>query len=243
MGFDLSRVFFVFIAQLGNIFVPEQRVVIEVHLGVERHDRTCPANHERVDFQQACIRRRECLVRSNNQTGRGFDLIPLETKRESDLPRMERLNARDGIDRDDGDLFRRRRRNFFDIHAAFGGGHDRNPTGPTVDQHAEVQLARDVGAFFDVNPAHHTALGAGLRRHQRHTENFAGNGLQFVERFDDFDTTALTATAGMDLRLNDPDRATEVLGHLYRLFDGISDPAARGTATPYWAKTPFAWYS
>jgi len=70
-------------------------------------------------------------------------------------------------------------------------------------------------------------LRAGLRRDQCHAEDLASNGFEFVERLDDLDPTALAATAGMDLRFDDPNRTAKVLSQLYRFYDGVRDPAAR----------------
>ena len=37
-GFDFERILFVQVAQLDDVLVAVERVVVEVHLGVERHD-------------------------------------------------------------------------------------------------------------------------------------------------------------------------------------------------------------
>ena len=44
-----------------------------------------------------------------------------------------------------------------------------------------------------------------------------------VDGFDDLDTAALAAPSGMDLRLDDPDRAAQFRGHLYRVVHRVSN--------------------
>ena len=49
-GFDLQRLFFVQIAQFLDVLVAVQRVVVEVHLRIERVDLVVAGNEERIDL-------------------------------------------------------------------------------------------------------------------------------------------------------------------------------------------------
>ncbi len=110
-----------------------------------------------------------------------------------------------------------------------------DPAGLAVDQKGEVELALDAGAVFDIDPVDLLAGRAGLVRDQRAAEHllgflgglldrlgkahaalFAGLGLLEV---------ALAAAAGVDLRLDDPERTIHFACRGLGLF-GSEDHAA-----------------
>src|SRR3546814_7088747 len=69
-GLQLGRILFVLVAQLGDVGVPEQRVVVEVHLGVERHDVAGTGHHQRVDLHQRGVELDERLVDRGDELDR-----------------------------------------------------------------------------------------------------------------------------------------------------------------------------
>src|SRR6185369_2212268 len=140
-----------------------------------------------------------------------------------DLAPMEGLDAGGGIDRHLDDLFRMLGGDLFDLHPAFGGGHDGDARRRAVDQHAEIELAPDVAAALHIDALHQLALGAGLVGDEVHADHAARIVAHLVEGFGDLDPTAFAAAAGMDLRLHDPDLAAQLLGRLDRLVRGIGD--------------------
>ena len=147
-----------------------------------------------------------------------------------------------GIDRDLVDLLGRLRGDFLDVHAAFAGGHQHHALRAAVDDHADVELLADVRAFLDQQPPHLLAFGAGLVRLQLHAEDRGSRAAHFVERVRELHAAALAAAAGVDLRLDDPDLAAELL----RGFDRLVDAEAgmpRGVVTPNLRRISFAWYS
>ena len=54
-GSDFGRLLFAQVAQLGDVRVPEQGVVVEGHLGVQGHQFAVAGDHQRIDFGQAAI--------------------------------------------------------------------------------------------------------------------------------------------------------------------------------------------
>ena len=54
-GLDLERVLLVEVAQLDQLRVAEERVVVEVHLGVEREQLARLGDDQRVDLEQARV--------------------------------------------------------------------------------------------------------------------------------------------------------------------------------------------
>ena len=118
-------------------------------------------------------------------------------------------------------------RHLFDVHAAFGGGDEGDARGLAVDQRGKIKLARDVGAFLDIKPAHHAPLRPGLMGDQRHAQHAGGFALHVVDGAHDLDAAALAAPAGMDLRLDHPDRSAQFLGRRDGFIDREGGFAAR----------------
>ncbi len=114
----------------------------------------------------------------------------------------------------------------FDVHAALGRCHQRHALGGAVGDGGHVIFLLDVGAVFDQQAADLLAQRAGLVRDQLHAENFSGQLADFVHRAGQLDTTTLAAAARMDLRLDDPHRATELLRGFHRLLDSECSNAA-----------------
>jgi hypothetical protein len=81
--------------------------------------------------------------------------------------------------------------------------------GGAVEQQAQIELALHLQAFFDQHASDDAPLGPGLMRDQRHAEHLDCEVLGLVGRLGQLDAAALAAAAGVDLRLDDHDRAAE----------------------------------
>ncbi len=207
----------------------EQRVVIEVHLGVERHDLAVAGQDQRVDFRERRIGVVECLVQRLEEIPRLRNAVTRHADLARDVFGVLVGKALEGILDDDlvyflGGLGC----DLLDVHAALARGHQRHALGAAVNHHAEVQLLLDVGAFFDQQPAHLLALGTGLVRLQLHAEDPARMRLHLVERLGDLDATALAAAAGVDLGFHHPPASAELLRRLHRFVHAEARIAARG---------------
>jgi len=146
------------------------------------------------------------------------------------LDQQQRLlvgEADQRIDEDLDDLLGRVVSDFLDVHAAFGRGHDGDLLRGTVSQGSDVVFVLDVGAFLDQEVAHLLAFGAGLVGDQLHAEDLGRVLAHFVQRLGDLDTTALAATASVDLGLDHPDLAAELLCCLDRVIDAGAMDASR----------------
>ena len=71
-----------------------ERVVVEVHLRVEREQIAVLGDDERVDFDQRRVGRLERVVDGVHQLAGLRDLRPVEAEREGELARLERRSAR-----------------------------------------------------------------------------------------------------------------------------------------------------
>ena len=74
--------------------------------------------------------------------------------------------------------------------------------------------------------AHFLAFGTGLVRLELHAEDFAGQLFHLVNRLGDLHAAALAAAAGVDLRLDHPHGAAQLL----RRFDGLLNGECRDAA-------------
>jgi hypothetical protein len=98
-------------------------------------------------------------------------------------------------------------RDLLDVHAALGGGDDRDAALLAVDQDGQVELAGDVEALLDVQPPDLLPLGAGLLGDELHPQHLLGDlGRLRGAALRHLDAAALAATAGVDLRLHHHDR-------------------------------------
>ena len=121
---------------------------------------------------------------------------------------MKTRDARSRVNRDLQDFFGMVFRDFFNFHAPFSGGHDGQARGRAVHQQAQIQLARDIAAIFNINARHQLAGGAGLLRHQRLADHRISGGLHIGGGFHHahaalairvFHEAARAATTRMDL--------------------------------------------
>ena len=133
-------------------------------------------------------------------------------------------------------------RDFLDVHAAGRGGDECVVARFAVEQQAQVQLALDRAARFDVHDVDRQPCGVGLRRHEPRAQHRLRGLADFAGRTAELDAAPLAAAARVDLRLDDPDRARQFARRGDGLRLGRGHPAP-GTGTPYSAKTRFDWYS
>src|SRR5690625_3081717 len=181
-GFELHRIFLVFVAQLDDVRMAEQRAVVEAHLGVERDHPAATGDNQRIDLQQGDVELGEGLIHGHHEPGRRLDLAPLETEREGDLAGLEGHQTDGRIDRLLDDLLRMLGRNLFDLHPALGGSDDRYPAGSAIDEHREVELPRNVTALFNIEALDLLAALAGLFGDEDLPEHRLGVVPDFLDR-------------------------------------------------------------
>ena len=118
-------------------------------------------------------------------------------------------------------------RDFLDLHAAGGAGHEENFARGAIDEDAEVEFALDVEAFFDEHALDDASAGAGLHGDEIHAEHGAGDVGGFVGRVREFDAAGFTAATGVNLRFDDDDGSAEALSGGAGFFLAEGDFAAR----------------
>jgi hypothetical protein len=236
-GLELHGVFLVLVAQPGHVLVAEQRVVVKIHLGVERDHLTVAGHHQRVDLDDAGVELGKGPVHGDDEFDAGADLLALEAEAERDLPAVVGHDTGRRVYRHLENLLRRGGGDLLDVHAALARGHDGDPAGRPVDQHAEVELARDVATVLDVQALDLLAARAGLLGDQHVAEHLAGVGFDLVEGIAQTHTPGAlgivleapgATAAGVDLGLDHPNRPAQVAGSVLGFLRGEGDPAARG---------------
>ena len=106
----------------------------------------------------------------------------------------------------------------FDVHSAFRRRDQHRSARRTIDHNPQIQLAGNVETLLDQQRADLLAFFAGLNRDQRIAQHPSGVGFRFVRRADQYDAAligllleaALTASARVNLRLHDGDRAAQL---------------------------------
>ncbi len=129
--------------------MPEHRVVVEVHLRVEREEIAVFRHDQRIDFQQRRIGGDEGVVERRHDFDRLADLRPLEAEREGELARLVRGKAETRVDVFLEDLLGRLLGDLLDLDAAFLADHQREALARAIQHDAEVQLALDPEALLD----------------------------------------------------------------------------------------------
>src|SRR5262249_36071838 len=102
--------------------------------------------------------------------------------------------------------------------------HQGRAPAPAVDDHAQIEFARDVTAPFDEHAPHGASRWTGLVGNEILPEQLPSKVLHLIWSAADLDAARFAAPAGMDLRLDDAE-ASETAGDSCRLLCG------RGHAT------------
>ena len=196
------------VAQLVELGVAEERVVVEVDLGVEREDLAVLgddsgliSSSEQSSSTNALVERRQELSTAS------LGLAGLEAEPVGEL--RAPATACKPIAGSIASL-----RIFSGCFAATSS----ISMPPSVDaitvtrpvarssEHAEVELVLDREALLDEQALDLLALGAGLVRDELHAEDLLGASASASSRgLGDLDAAALAAAAGVDLRLDDDD--------------------------------------
>lgn len=114
------------------------------------------------------------------------------------------------------DFFGRFSGDFFDFHAALGGGDHGGCAAGAVDGDAEIIFAGDIDAGCDEEDGDGDAFGAGLIADHAVGEHEFGGFAGFIGGFDELDEPGLSAAAGVDLGFDDADGGL----HFFEGFSG-----------------------
>ncbi len=209
----------------------EKCVVVERDLGIEREQLAVLGDHQRIDLQKAHVLGDEGRIETLDQRAALLGGKTVEVQGLGDAQADVGGIADDGIDMGGVDLLRRFFRHLLDVHAAFGGKDEGNAADRAVDQYRKVQLPFDGGTVLDVKPPHEAPVRPGLVGVQRHAQHGACLLFDVGQRADRLDPAPLAAAAGMNLRLDHPNRSAQFAGGGNRLFRGEGRTPAQNRNT------------
>src|SRR5690606_4945399 len=125
-GLDLLGVFLALVTQLAHVFVAEERVAVERHLGVEDAQAAVFHNDQRVDLKKAHVLLDEGLVEDREQLFAVLCRLAGQSQGFVQLGNVSVGHAGFRIDRNGDDLFRGLFGNGLDVHATLGRDDEGN---------------------------------------------------------------------------------------------------------------------
>ena len=230
---DFRGILFVWVEQLLDRGLAEERVVIELELRIEREHATVGVllvgwrDDERIDFDEARVLLAEDLRDLHHDVDRLADLLALEAELECDFARLERLQAQNRVQRHLEDGCGVLLRNDFDLDATFSARDERGGATGAIHGDREVVLLRDLLCRRDEKLAHDEAFRTRLIRNHLVGQHEGRCGFGVGEVGDEFDETCLATTTSVHLALDD-DFLDAGVEEFLRLCDGIWDVVGDG---------------
>src|ERR1700691_2604842 len=225
-GLDFLGVLLGRIAQCSDVRMTIKRVVVEAHFSIETEELAVLGDNQRIDFEETHVFGEKGVIELRQRNFRLLADLAAQAERPRHGVAMMGHKARRRVDRERKNFLRIGAGDFLDLHPAFSRGDERDARRRAIDQRREIIFALDIRAFLDIEAMHFLAVRAGLMRHQRRSKQPLRFALHLIDRFDHFDAAGLAATAGVDLRLDHPDRTAEIL----RRLDGFIDAHRRNAA-------------
>ena len=207
--------------------LPEERVVVEGELGVEREEPALLGHRERVDLELERVGLDEAAVETAKD-GHGLrEERAREPEGRGELAALEVLEADGGIDRLPHDRLGSEVGDPLDLDASERRSDQRDALCGPVDDERDVELSVDPGGPLDEDAADEDAFGARLRGHEPGLEQLAGGLLDLGRRSRRADAAGLASTSCVHLRLDDPAVAAERAGGVAGLLGSSRHAAAR----------------
>jgi len=199
--------------------VTEVGVLVEGDLAVERDDVALLGEDERVHLDEGRVLAGVDLVELHEDIGDLLDEVLRESGGPCDLDGLRVVDAAARVDLDAGERLRLLHGELLDLHAALDAGQREVGAVGAVEEHREVELAGDAGAAGDHDATDDVALDV-------ESEDGPGRCLRLIGVLRDLDTAGLSATTGLDLRLDDG-HAAQLLGSRTHLLGGVGDDARK----------------
>ncbi len=185
------------IAHLPDVGVPEEGVVVDGELRVERLDLAGGRDDQRVDLAEHRVELDEGLVQlPDDRRDLLLLLRVLDAGAVDQPPRLPGLEALERVDVQADERVGARGRNLLDVHAALRREHEQRLLRAAVEGDREVVLLGDIGGGLDPELADDVAADV-------EAENLLRALLRLVRPLGELDPARLAAPAGQHLRLDD----------------------------------------
>ena len=178
-----------------------------------------------ISISEASVSMKRAVERCEHRGELAGELVA-QSERERDLARLVTGRTDQRIDRLGDDFLGRLGGDLFDLDSALGTRDHRDRAGFPIDQHPEVELARDLTGFLNVDPPHDAALRPGLMGDERLAEQLLGEGARLLGARYEFHAARFAATAGVNLRFR------HRLGHAER-GEGFRGGVGRFGSLPF----------
>ena len=225
-GLDVEGRLLVDVAQGQDIGVPEQRVVVEAQLGVERQNTPVPGDDERIDLGERGVAIEVRAEEVLDQRHGGLELIAGEAEAERERARLERLEPERRIGPFPDDLLGMCLGHFLDVHPTRARRHDDVLRASAIEGDRQIQLRCNRGGLFHQHAKHLDAFRRRLRRLQHHAEDLARRRLRRRGIIRQHDAPGFTSSPRVHLRLHHHPPA-EALRDVARLRRRLRDLTLR----------------
>ena len=181
--------------------MPEQRVVIQVDLGIQRHQVAAAGDNQGVNLHQRTVVVGEYSAQVAHDACAGLGLSAFQAQLGRQAPGLKGHKAHDRVNDFVMDVLGSGGGNLFDVHATRRAGQKDRASSNPVDGDGEIQLSGYVGQCFDQDVVHRRPFRTGLRGDQTFGQQRVGDLAGFVRGVDNFDASAVAAAPGVYLRL------------------------------------------
>src|SRR5262249_9792330 len=150
--FGLGRVFFIRIAQLTNVRMPKQGVIIKRHFGIKADHVAFFSQYQGIYFDQRGVGFDEGTIKRTQQSAKLSRLLVTQSECKSELAALKGRQTDYRINWFGQYLVWRFGVYLFDFHSAFGATNNCNAFGFAVDDNTKIKFANDVTRMLDIDP-------------------------------------------------------------------------------------------
>ena len=203
-GFYLCLIFLGSVAHGGNLLLAVKGVFVDIHLRVYCQDLVVGSLEGRVDFEEGSVNTYISIVEGHEELHHFLECLAFEAELVGHFAGLKALEPYCGVYPLLKDAVGSFFGHLFNVHTAFGTGHDDVLAGGAVEQYADIIL---FGVAFSgvvyIVADHHLAYGkslsASLGGDQPHSDDIRDFFLHFIQALRQFHAPAFSTSTCMNL--------------------------------------------